>query len=113
MGQAVRAHVVEAERQVATAVEHPLQREHLRMGRRELQQEGGVREREVLRGEAVVLHVARSVAYGPSGPRDIPDRQTALRTAGRAVCGSRPARALEGGHPYRPLSLGQATLGRA
>ena len=54
-----------------------------------------------------------SVAYGPSGPRDIPDRQTALRTAGRAVCGSRPARALEGGHPHRPLSRGQATLGRA
>ena len=56
---------------------------------------------------------ACSVAYGPSGPRDIPDRQTALRTVGRAVCGSRPARALEGGHPSRPLSLGQATLGRA
>ena len=71
--------MVEAQWQVAT-VEHPLQREHLRMGRRELQQEGGVREREVLRGEAVILHVAWRGKWEPVAPvRPLPGRPVLLR----------------------------------
>jgi len=75
--------VVEAQWQVATTVEHPLQREHLRMGRRELQQEGGVREREVLRGEPVVLHVAWGGKWEPVAPV-----QTAV--VGRVVLDGKP-----------------------